>query len=364
MKVWLLVEGGLHRGAVLCLEDGVHTIGSGADDDVLISDDGVQPGHLRLEVGARAALLHVAGDGVRVALRDKLLVPGSTLVLKSSALLREKRKLILGGATLSLRDRAPAHRGASSGEGRRARRLTGYVIAWPAPRVLLGGGVALGMGALVLGVALQSSRTAAPASSAEHLQSQLSQRADWRHLRASRALDGRWVISGAVDDRTALHEALRLPAFADTPHGEPAVRVVVKDELLRHVAQVLQDPGLQLRLEPAADAGSVPLLVVSGSTQRPGVPALLNLLRAEWAQRVEIVDRTAYESEASSKRTFKVELPIRITAVNVAEAYVEAADGRRYFVGSTIAPGQTLDAIHAEHVAFSVGGRRIDFRLP
>lgn len=364
-KVWLLVARGLHQGARLALGTGRHTIGSDLGDDVLLGDEGIAAGHLVLEVGERAVTV-VAEGGAAVSLEpSQALQAGDRLELPWSALRGRGHRIELGNAVvigLSIEQpRAEEAKAASTASGRaRWQQMLpwrGGVMGAPA--------IALSCVLVLAGVAaLSVDRTATqlrPTQDPAELRILLTQRDAWRQLNVSSGPQGRIVLTGMVPDRAALQEALRLAPLAD---AQPVVRVVVGDEVLRHVSQAVRDPAVKLELQPATTERPIPLLVASGTTQRPGVPSLLGLLKKEWSGRVEIVDHTLYEADASNRRTLKVELPVRIVAVNLSERYVETADGKRFLPGSTVIAGTTLEAIEDEQLVFMVDGRRVDYRLP
>lgn len=373
---WQLhVRNGQHRGARVELGLGRHTVGSGADDDVLLADDDIAPGHVLLEVSELGLRVQAMAGAVGVAGHADALAPGASIDVDGA-----DGTLLLGAVELGLKTvRSPAAEAAAAvprwrrwGPLRHLPDLP-HLPALPAWLQHPSGQAAAGAVATVALVAslvlvvsgvFDERAARAPEPGLAQLQATLAQRPAWGGLRASRAPDGRVLLAGTVADRRELQTLLHRPEFAGGVRGEPQVRVVVEDELRRHVHQATQDPALALALQPASEGRNLPQLVVSGATQRAGVPAILKLLKDEWASRVEIVDRTVYAPDESNRRTLRVQLPIRIAAVNVTEGFVEAADGKRYFVGSAIGPQQTLVSIDEERVVFNVAGKQVPFLLP
>jgi hypothetical protein len=358
VTIALRVDGGLHSDADVDLPAGTHVLGSGDDDDILLTDEGVVSGHLRIVVGDEGARVEALAGPVGLDDGAATLSPGDAWALGAG-----EQGLRVGQAHLRVLVEGLASGGATSQTSGWMRWLTA-----PLPsRAFLPVIAPVAMGALLVAGVLWTRQGAVPPapreSGLEQLQAKLADHPSWGGVQASRAPDGRLLLTGTVADRRELQQLLHQPALAGDQRGEPAVRVLVKDELLRHVGQALQDPSLRLDFVPAAEHG-LPELRVSGSTARAGVPALLKLLKTEWAQRVEIVDATAYEPPEGKRKTLRVELPIRIAAVNATQGFVEATNGRRYFVGSVIGPGQTLESIEEERVVFTVNGQRVPFQLP
>lgn len=361
----LIVEEGLHRGARVPLAPGRHSIGSGPEDDVLLADPGIVPGHLVLELGPQGCDLRIVGEGVLFPGHELPAPPGETWRLAADALAAGSQSVRVAGALLRLEAEGQDGAGAAAAATPAPAGLNGTILRLSRHPAAAMAGLAVAAVLLsALGVALHrpaANVAARQAPQPPDLQSQFAGDDRWKHLRVVKdATTGRVELQGAVDDRRVLQEALRLPAFE---RQEPAVKVVVKDELIRHVSEALQDTQLQLTLEPPAEGGPA-RLVVAGATTRPGVPSLLRLLKDEWAGRVEIVDRTSYAPAAGQARTLRVELPIRIAAVNVAERYIEASNGTRYFEGSAVGQDQTVESIGSERVVFNVKGRQVEFLLP
>jgi hypothetical protein len=352
----LRVEQGAHKGARVPLLEGRYTIGSGQDDDIWLSDEGIEPGHLVIEVDVERVKLRVMAAGASLSESSQALGPDDEVEWDAAMLTGPGCSIVLAGATFNLR------REDGNDAGSHLRQSLPSWLARPVSAVHAAGGMCIAA-AIVLGVVavpalLQPAMPPAPAPQATDVQGTLSQREGWQQLRANAAPDGRLMLTGTVPNREALQEALHLPGLAG---NEPTVKVVVRDELLRHVAQAIQDPQVQLDFD-AADASRPPRLVARGTTRRPGLPSVLKLLKDEFRGRVEIVDETHYE--LSDMKTVKVELPVRIASVNVSEGYIETADGRKHFVGGAIGPDHTLESISDEKVTFKVAQRLIDFRLP
>jgi hypothetical protein len=372
MKAWLLVEQGLHRGARVCLQS-AHadaaaarfSVGSGADDDILLTDDGVAPGHLVLLLSGNGLVVQVAGPGVRQHGHDTALAPGDSLHLTAPMLRGNGQTLHLGDVQLGLLDDAAAlgleQGGAERSLGGNPWQLT---PVWAAGASIVAVLLVLGAGIWPHGGNPGSPAPAlasAGSGAGPEAQTQLASRAGWSQLRVVSLPDGRTELRGAVQDRGLLQQALHLPAFASQ---EPVVRVLVHEEVIRHVRQVVPDTAVSLVMHNPPSAEALPALELTGITRKAGIPAAVALLKKEWEGRVEIIDRTSYVPESGKQLTLRLELPVRITAVNVAEGYVEGANGVKYFVGSAIRPQQTVESISNERVVFNVAGKRIDFVLP
>jgi hypothetical protein len=173
-------------------------------------------------------------------------------------------------------------------------------------------------------------------------------------------------LRGHVQQRDMLERLLHLPEVAALA---PTVRVLVEYELRSQVHELAGDSSVDVRIEdpPAGADATAPAqrqrVVVSGTTQRAGVPAALKLLNNEFGDRVEVVDRTIYAPGEDDRKTLRVELPFRIASINTAERYIESVDGAKYFEGSVVS-GYRIETIGAAKVVFNVAGRRIEFDPP
>jgi hypothetical protein len=365
MKVWLLVEQGLHKGARVCLaavaEPARWSIGSGPDDDILLTDDGVVPAHVVLVLGADELVVQVAGPDVRQHGHDTALAAGSSLRLDASMLHGNGHTLHLGAVRLGLLDDASVLALGPAGERVPEPVPQPLSPAWASAVSVLAVCLVLGTVVWPRGGNRAPAPTGAGVISGAEAQTQLAGNAAWSRLRVVSTGDGRTELRGAVQDRSILQQALRLSAFSTQ---EPVVKVVVHEELVRHVRQVVPDPQVSLVMHNAVSEQALPALELTGTTRHAGVPAVVAVLKKEWEGRVEIIDRTSYAPENGKQATLRLELPVRITAVNVAEGYVEGVNGVKYFVGSAIRPQQTVESISSERVVFNVSGKRIDFVLP
>lgn len=360
MGLWLLVESGLHREARLRLEAGRTVIGGSDDDDVLLTDEGVQPAHLVFVLDGEGLHVEVAGAGVDRPGSDRSLEVGDTLQYPNRMLHHPGQSLSVGGVTLRFQLDDPAR-----GDHPFSRAVVGAGATWQSRMRVARPAVAAAIIGVVAVSYWQGRRPdplpVAPEASASEISAQFAATPAWQRLQLTSAADGRSELRGLLDDRRQLQQVLRLPALA---RQEPVVKVVIREEVLQHVRQVLQDPGLELQMHDPASSADLPSLEVRGTTSRPGAPALLTLLKKEWQGRVEIVDATAYEPGAKGQQTTRVSLPIKVTAVNAGQQYVEAASGARFFVGSVVGPEQVIESIGSDRVVFQVNGQRVEFVLP
>jgi hypothetical protein len=184
---------------------------------------------------------------------------------------------------------------------------------------------------------------------------------EWQRLHADVA-SVQWVaqpnqapeLQGYVHERAALDQLLSAPALQQ---AQPVVKVAVLGELRQRVTEFLGDPGLRVDTEGAK-------LVVSGEATRSTTQETLGSLKKELHGRVEIENRVTHALNTRRLKTVRVELPIRIAAVNLAERYIESSKGVRYFVGSPIGQGYEIVSIDSHQLVFSVGGRQVEFPLP
>lgn len=361
----LRVRSGVHRDAVVALRPGPWRVGSSLDDDIVLRDVGVQPGHLVLDVSATTVVLRAAAEGW--SLDGAPIAPGipSTAAADRRA---ESFALDFGDARIEVVWTAALRRAV----GARSR-LPSLRMAWSgAAAAIVAGTVAL---TLSWHDGQRSATRPAAVDPLNGLERRLGASGEWKrvtlvHHEGAGGAE-RAELRGRVERRDDLERLLRTPEVAAVA---PVVRVIVEQELLRQVRDAVADPGLSVSIEDAAPAGrdgaepgaaAVQSLrvVVSGATRRTGVPAALKLLNVELGERVEIVDRTLYAPDERDRKTVRVELPIRIASVNASERYIESTDGAKYFEGSVVS-GYTVESIEARKVVFNVAGRRIEYPVP
>jgi hypothetical protein len=371
---WLVVRTGLHRGARVPLHAGTWVLGSAVEDDLALHDDGIQPAHLQLEIDGQQLSLRASQPGWSV--REAPLEANDTLSLPHHRW-HEPLRIALGSATLEV---AWASDAAPVTSAPRVWRLAGRSwrlpqIRWPAA-ALAPAGILLFAAVAWWQWAGPTTATvrAAPADKADpqqRVQRRLQERPEWRDVALATLPGQRSELRGRVERREQLDELLADPALAALA---PSIRVLVEQDLRRQVHELTGDGSLHVALENAAAAegaasAALPAapqrqrLVVSGSTQRAGVAASLKLLNKELGERVEVVDRTLYEPNESDRKTVRIELPIRIGAVNSGEGYIEDTSGNKYFEGSSIR-GHVVESIEADKVVFNVSGKRIEFKVP
>jgi Inner membrane component of T3SS, cytoplasmic domain len=359
-RAWLRVRAGLHRGAAVALHAGRWRVGSSIDDDIVLRDALVEPGHLQIVVSADALRFEAVAPGWQQG--DSALEPGTQREL-AVARRAGPATLCLGDAMIELAwAEAFVAAGPSSWWQRVAR-----VAADPRRRMPMAlAGVAAFGGVVALALTLRGAigpnlQTAPRADPMEAAQQRIGERAEWKNLMLARAPSQQVELRGRVEQRDALASLLRAPEVLALA---PAVRVLVGDDVRSQIHEVLGDSSIAVSIENApADAGGRPSVVVSGTTNRVSAADSLRLLKNELADRVELVDRTIYEPSAGDRKTVRVELPIRIGSVNVAEGYVESVDGAKFFEGSVIS-GYEIQSIEDRRVVFNVSGKRIEFPVP
>jgi hypothetical protein len=352
----LLVTGGVHLGAeqmLSCEQPGQWLIGSSLAGDLVLHDDGIAPLHVIVRTGPDG--LEIEACAEHVALDAKPLLPGEKIHFTLDELDMRDQLLQVSVATaglaLALHDPLAAARPTAASASSRAHRTTRAIAPWVA---LAGvGAIAFGM----LGWQQRSEPMPAPQSaqtSLDTVQRLIAQQPDWRDVRAALTASQRLELSGSVNKRSALNQLLGTPEVAA---ANPAVKVLVSEELQRRVVDFLADPGLKVSVTGAQ-------VLLEGQPQRTGSRAALKLLMNELGERVEIVDRAVHEPVERARRTATVELPVRVASVNVNERYFETTTGARYFEGARLAQGHVVESINAQRIVFSIDGRRIEFRLP
>jgi Inner membrane component of T3SS, cytoplasmic domain len=176
---------------------------------------------------------------------------------------------------------------------------------------------------------------------------------DWTGLNLDQAKDGKIIVRGAVAEKSKLDTFLRHPRVM---LAGVDVRVVVGEDLRRQILEFLADPGLLVSVE-----GST--ATITGKAQRLTTKASLNQLQRELGSRVTIADNSTREIDEKQKRTVRVELPVRMSFVNVGEQYFETVSGARYTIGSNLANGYVVEAIEARKIVFRVSGKPVNFPL-
>lgn len=370
----LRVRAGVHRDAVVALRPGRWRIGSSLDDDVVLRDAGVQPGHLELDVAADAIAFSALADGW--SLGGEPVRVGSPVT--ASAMPRGDDGAAIDLAIGEVRLEIVWTAAQRARRGVAASRFTPRAVRWGAAAGIVATIAVVVVGPWRAGDAGPQGPGAAAADPLDGLERRLTETGEWRRVtlvhRQGAGGAERAELRGRVERRDELERLLRTPEVAALA---PVVRVVVEQELLRQVRNAVADPALSVSIEDPqqaprtgrgdADAAAAAVqrlrVVVAGSTRRAGIPAALKLLNVELGERVEIVDRTLYAPDDRDRKTVRVELPIRIASVNAAERYVESTDGAKYFEGSVVG-GYTVEAIEARRVVFNVAGRRVEYPLP
>lgn len=349
--VTLRVAAGLHRGARVPLAAGRWRIGATLEHDIVLHDAAAP---LRLEVEPGGVNVWAEGEGWS---RDGTALPaGAATAWREPRPWRRSGPLTMKQGALQIElswPRAEARRPFASWSIAQLSWATAAVMA-AAATVAIGTSV----------VAPRAPSAAVAAEPLLQLERRLVTQPEWRRVTLVHraAHDGREhpELRGRVDRRDELERLVRMPEVAAVA---PVVRVVVESELRRQVQNAVDDPAVQVAIEEGGDAAQKLRLIVSGSTRRAGVAAALKFLNIELGERVEIVDRTVYAPDERDRKTVRVELPIRIAAVNASERYIESTEGARYFEGSVVS-GYTVEAIEARKVVFKVGDKRIEYPVP
>lgn len=74
----LLIEGGLHQGARLSLDSGSYRVGSAADCDIILRDDGVAPQHATLRIVDGEMRLEAVGAAIALDLQRRRILPAGS----------------------------------------------------------------------------------------------------------------------------------------------------------------------------------------------------------------------------------------------------------------------------------------------
>jgi hypothetical protein len=146
------------------------------------------------------------------------------------------------------------------------------------------------------------------------------------------------------------------PRAAAAPQT-PARKATELEEALRRAREFITDDGLQI----AGDPTKAKRIVVSGSTRMPSVKRDIERLKREFAGYLEIDDRVAYVLDDERKGSRLME---RITEINVGEfSWFRTSDGTRYFLGSVLEDGSTVEAITPRGVVVERDDKRTVFPL-
>ena len=332
----LAITDGLHEGARLrerrCL-----TIGSSLDDDLVLRDPGVDPGHAEIaRLNGAWALLCAQGPSTRA------LAPLETQ--RRGRCLRQRFEL--GGASLVLtqvlmQDPVPAEAGP-----RAARRR----LAWAGACLAL----ALVGGAAAWWSARPGAVPALPAARSLVAEG-------WPDVQLVPEPGG-LVARGYVDDPAQLE---RLHQWLDAQQAvlQQQRRTLVRQLHTGSEAATLVREALSAGSGVSVDYIGAGRVRVQGAVSEMGVRERLRRVAQDLAGVVQVDDRLAVvDTQASAPRMRP--LPFRILdVVPGPNGYFRADTGARYFVGAVLGDGAEVVAISSEAIEFQLGDRQVVYPL-
>ena len=363
-SVHLVVRSGRHRGSVVRLRAGVHRIGRSMDSDLVLSDPDVAPEHLAVLVDKHSLALTALAPGVLLgssplsANQEQPITVRKTLVRMADVeiLLVDSRqpRVIPGGLN-------------SATVATRASRRVLTVLALAG---LVGYSMVHGLGTSeqLLGAITQSfvdPETAAAAAPAVPptldeilaLSQLLTTDPRWRHLRlrdgGAASLPG---LDGVVAERSDLDALLQQPMLRNWALDSSAVSVARETE--QRAREFTREPELRAQLDANGRLAFGGHLATRDGQKR------LALLQRELGSRMNVDSRPTASLSEAERPPRQLELPVKVTSVNLDLHYFETADGDKHFVGSTPTPGFEVSAIEPHRIVFKVAGRLVDFPLP
>lgn len=359
----LVVKSGLHRNASLLLGDGEYTIGRGISNDLVLSDLALEDVSARLIIAGQKITVVPQMDGFLV---NEKPAPQNTEI--------EWRDGNIQLADVSLRLDRPTDR--SAREHTEAAlpplpisvsrpRATGYAMAGALASVAICSIPLLQTtNASVMGTTVALRPTAQAASgriapphpdAGDVLRDMIARNEKWRGLSVSREPGGAYALKGIVRSNTDVD------TFRKQLHG---LHVPVKDfevlsgeQIAFRAEQFLRDPGLNVRYTMDG------VLEVNGDRKYPSSHQRLKLLKKELPAEIVLVDRTTHKKSEKDKRVIAVKMPMTIAAVNATEGYVEADDGARFAVGSTLSNGYVIEKITVRAIHLSSNGQSVIYKL-
>lgn len=323
----LCVDAGLHRGASLRLRYPRVRIGSAADNDIVLRDDGVAQRHAELRrVDGSWALYAAAGGAAQAPLES----------VRRAAFLRQRYAIGAASVVVSQVSRAGAELSAPP-------RWRWQQAVAPGLFVL-----AAVLGAAVI-VQLVKPAAASVVVGAQNLAAE-----GWPDVRVVVDAAHRTQVSGHVDTAEAYARLQRwLPEHG---HASASLNVRVGSELAARVREALADESLTVRYLPG---GTVR---VEGSTTQLATRTQIQRLRTDLAGAVAIDDQVAYSEAAEAPKPRP--LPVRIVSVMPGEfASFTTDSGGRYFVGAVLSDGAEVAAINADGIEFKIGQKSVNYPL-
>ncbi|SEM59360.1 Inner membrane component of T3SS [Bosea lupini] len=100
-EIGLFIEGGLHQGARLTLDSGSYRVGSAADCDIILHDDGVAPQHATLRIVDGEMRLEAVGAAIALDLQRRRILPagsGVKPILPATIWIGQARLKLTSGA--------------------------------------------------------------------------------------------------------------------------------------------------------------------------------------------------------------------------------------------------------------------------
>jgi type III secretion system YscD/HrpQ family protein len=351
---------GVHAGAERSLVPGEYVLGSGAECDIVLRDDGIAERHIALIVGPATAYIKRQGDAVWIS-RGKA-------VKASRRLLSNHEVLCLGDAELSITavlqsSVALAEPGVVQDESNRARAATPIGSSsggrgWPMRWALYALACSSALLATFLAyAALTQDNTPSAANARRKAEMQkVLQPLKLDDLKVSVDAKGTVVLSGYVKEQEEVDRIRQLAGLY--AHGTPLMKFHVGNHLEQRAREFLDDPGLEISYQAGGK------LRVTGASTRLETKFRQQQLVREMKGIVAFDDSAVYI--VAEKKEPPPVMPVKIVSIYAGyedRRYFKTDDATKYFEGSVMSDGAEVVSIDIREIVFKRAGKTITFPL-
>jgi len=356
----LLVQSGMHAGALIKLKNGSNVLGHAPDCDVVLADEGLAARHLDIVLEGRSAWIR--------RLEDAPLEVNGRRLESQRAIVRPGTVISVGACRIILQSPLATDSDPDVDGGTADSPLAGIYSSLLAGRWLML--AVLGLGIFGIWWAWSdglATRTHASQYASKTTAAQLFEQG-FRNLNLADVQlltvgQNNYRLSGFVDNQ---QQAQTLSALAK---NAPALRVeshvAVGSQIAAWISDSVANPEVSVRYTGKGE------VIIEGEVRALNHRARLEQVNEQFARLVRINDKTRPPAEPKSVVVRALEptsLPYRAVPVisgrggNV--THVLAHEQRRYFVGAVLPDGSVLEAVDAKQVVvIDRLGRRQTFSL-
>jgi Inner membrane component of T3SS, cytoplasmic domain len=363
-SVYLAVRSGHHRGAVVRLSPGIHLVGRSMDNDIVLSDPALAPTQLALRVDKDSLVLTARAPEVELDTRVLSIGQEEVVAVRHSHLKMADVELLL------INHRCPRSLKAETASSDNLAGSPRRALATLALAGLVGCSVVIGLGGhhssksvdkssvgddpITHNASLEAMPTMEQIMAINQL---LTSDPRWQHLRLRNSGGGSGVgLDGIVTDRSDLEALLQQPLLRTWSLDASAVAIARETE--QRAREFTREPKLQAEIDRDGR------LAFSGRFSTREGEKRFALLQQELGSRMNLGASQNVALPVAQHQPVQIELPVKVTSVNLAMHYFETAEGNKHFVGSSPAPGLLVSAIESHRIIFEIAGRLVDFPLP